>query len=66
MNADTIRVKEAAARLGCSERKAYEILHKLNDELKEKGYITIAGRVPRSYFEKSAGLTEKRLSHAKR
>ena len=59
MNADTIRVKEAAARLGCSERKAYEILHKLNDELKEKGYITIAGRVPRSYFEKRCRLDRK-------
>ncbi len=49
---DVIRVKEVAARLECSERKAYEIIRTLNAELKEKGYITIAGRVPRAYFEK--------------
>lgn len=49
---DVIRVKEAAERLECSERKAYEIIRTLNAELKEKGYITIAGRVPRAYFEK--------------
>ena len=36
---DVIRVKEVAARLECSERKAYEIIRTLNAELKEKGYI---------------------------
>ncbi len=59
MNPDVIRVTEAAERLNCSERKAYEIIRKLNAELKEKGYITIAGRVPRSYFEKRCKLERK-------
>ena len=59
MGSDVIRVSEAADRLGCSERKAYVILRELNKELKEKGYITIAGRVPRSYFEKRCRLDRK-------
>lgn len=59
MGSDVIRVREAADRLGCSERKAYAILRELNKELKEKGYITIAGRVPRSYFEKRCRLDRK-------
>lgn len=59
MTTDIIRVHEAAERLSCSERKAYEIIRQLNAELKEKGYITIAGRVPRSYFEKRCRLDRK-------
>ncbi len=30
---------------------AYKIIRKLNDELACEGYITIAGRVSRDYFE---------------
>lgn len=37
--------------LGISESKAYKIIQQLNKELKEKGYITIAGRVPAKYFK---------------
>ncbi len=51
MRSDVVRVNEVMQRLDCSERKAYEIIKRLNDELKAKGYITIAGRVPRAYFE---------------
>ena len=29
---------------------AYKIVHKLNENLKAMGYLTIAGRVNRSYF----------------
>lgn len=52
MSQDIVRVKEVSERLECSERKAYEIIRELNKELEAKGYIVIAGRVPRSYFEK--------------
>ncbi len=45
---DVHEVKEA---LGVSESKSYEIIRILNGQLKEKGYITIPGRVSRAYFE---------------
>lgn len=61
MSAEVVRVQEVADRLNCSTRKAYEIIRQLNTELKEKGYITIAGRVPRSYFEKRCRLNRKEV-----
>jgi hypothetical protein len=54
-----IRVDEVAECLGCAPALAYKIIRQLNDELKKKGYITIAGRVPRSYFEERCYLTSK-------
>lgn len=56
---DVVRVDEVMERLDCSIGKAYQIIKVLNDELKRKGYITVAGRVPRSYFEQKC-LLEKR------
>ena len=40
---------------------AYKVIHKLNAELREKGYLTISGRVNRNFFmEKFCyGKTEK-------
>ena len=43
-------VDEVAKELGISKSYAYKIVHKLNDELKEKGFMTISGRVNRNYF----------------
>lgn len=37
--------------LNVSTTKAYKIIQQLNKELKEKGYITIAGRIPIKYFK---------------
>ncbi|KOY64171.1 hypothetical protein, partial [Clostridium sporogenes] len=34
-----------------SKSKAYKIVASLNKELKKMGYITVAGRVPKKYFE---------------
>ena len=45
-----IRVEEVARVLDISESHAYKIMRKLNSELEAKGYITIAGRVNRQYF----------------
>lgn len=45
-----IRVDEVAQELCVSKPYAYKLIKKLNDELKEKGFITIAGRVNRQYF----------------
>ena len=37
--------------LGVGQSKAYSIIRELNNELKSKGFITIAGRVPKKYFD---------------
>jgi hypothetical protein len=56
MSADVVRVDEVMRRLDCSSGKAYRIIKQLNSELKAKGFITIAGRVPRSYFEQKCRI----------
>ena len=45
-----IRVEEVAEELQVSIPYAYKLIKKLNDELEAKGFITIAGRVSRQYF----------------
>lgn len=45
-----MRVDEIAEVLGISKSYAYKIVKKLNDELKEKGFLTISGRVNKKYF----------------
>ncbi len=36
--------------LSISKSYAYKIVHRLNEELKPIGYLTIAGRINRDYF----------------
>ena len=45
-----MRVDEVAHELGISKSYAYKIVQKLNAELKEKGFMTISGRVNKQYF----------------
>ena len=55
-----IRVDEVAEELDVSKPYAYKLIRKLNEELKEKGFLTIAGRVNRQYFnERFFGKTRK-------
>lgn len=46
-----ICVDEVAQELSVSKPYAYKLIKKLNDELKKQGFITIAGRVNRQYFQ---------------
>jgi hypothetical protein len=46
-----ITAKEVAELLGISKSKAYTIVRELNEELSAKGFITVAGRVSRKFFE---------------
>lgn len=48
---DFIRVDEVMTRMAVSQSKAYAIMKSLNKELQVKGFLTVAGRVPRRYFE---------------
>lgn len=45
LNADDV-----AAAMECSKSVAYTIIRQLNDELKEKGFITIHGKINAKYF----------------
>lgn len=57
-NSMFVNAATVAADFGVSESMAYRIIKKLNTELKEKGYITVAGRVSRQYYqERTYGLT---------
>ena len=46
-----IAADEVKDELGISKGKAYQIIRGLNEELREKGFLTIAGKVSRKYFE---------------
>ena len=50
MNNKFICAEEVAQELSVSKPYAYKLSKRLNDELKEKGFITISGRVNRQYF----------------
>lgn len=43
---------DIANMLSVSKTTAYRIIHKLNEELRNQGYITVAGRVPKTFFDK--------------
>ena len=45
-----MNVEDVAQELGVPEPYAYKVVQKLNGELKEKGYLTVSGRVNRKYF----------------
>ena len=46
-----MRAEEVARELEVSRSYAYRLIKQLNAELREKGYMTIAGRVNRLYFQ---------------
>ena len=46
-----ITASDVASDLGISKPFAYKLIRELNDELKTKGYMTIAGRASRKFYE---------------
>ena len=54
-----IRAEEVAAELDVSKPYAYKLIRQLNEELKAKGFLTIAGRVNRQYFNERFYGTER-------
>ena len=45
MNNTFLKVEEVAELLGVSKSYAYKVVRQLNNELKEKGFLTISGRI---------------------
>ena len=55
-----VRAEEVANELGISKPYAYKLVREMNEELKQKGFITIPGRVSRRYFEEKVyGLRDR-------
>ena len=52
MNKQYITARELQEIMGISRGKAYDIIRGCNKELKEQGFITIAGKLPVAYLEK--------------
>lgn len=46
-----MKAEELQELLGISRSESYRIIKKLNDDLKEKGFIVLSGRVSRKYLE---------------
>ena len=46
-----MRADEVAKELDISKSFAYKLIRQLNQELRERGFLTIAGRVNRDYFK---------------
>ena len=59
-----IGADEIASLCSVSRSKAYLIIRSENRKLQEQGFLTIAGRLPRKYFE-SLIADERSLSHGK-
>ncbi len=46
-----MRADDVAKELGISRSYAYKLIRQLNQELKERGFLTIAGRISRDYLK---------------
>ena len=45
-----VTAERVAEDFGVSKGYAYRMIRQMNEELKAKGYLTVAGRVSRTYY----------------
>jgi hypothetical protein len=56
-----VTASEVAGDLGISKPFAYKLVKEMNEELRLKGFMTVAGRVSRKYYEeKFYGVSKER------
>lgn len=60
--ATLVKVDEVKKLLNVKEGKAYQIMKKLNNELEDKGFITIQGRVPLDYLKERFNLCDEDIN----
>ena len=61
---ELMRASEVAKELSVSTSYAYKLIRQLNDELKEKKYLTIPGRISRKYlYERLYGAEPTEVQH---
>lgn len=51
MTDQMIGAEEVSHATGMSKAYSYKLIHRLNEELSERGYLTIPGKISRAYFE---------------
>ena len=56
-----MRADEVAKELGISRSFAYKLIRQLNQELKARGFLTIAGRINRDYFRERQYTAEREV-----
>jgi len=42
--------EDVAKELNCSKSHAYKLIKSMNKELSQRGYVTMAGRIPRAFW----------------
>lgn len=47
-----LSVNDVMELTGVKKNKAYQLIKACNDEIAEKGYLIVSGKVPKSYFKK--------------
>lgn len=51
MSRQVYGAKDLGELLGVSDSKAYDLIRTMNEELKQKGFITLRGRIPAAYVQ---------------
>lgn len=51
-------VKDVMRILQVKEAKAYKIIRELNEELEQRGYIVVSGKVLKRYFDEKVYINE--------
>ncbi len=57
-NKTFMSVQDVADELGVSKSYAYKVVKQLNEELRQRGYLTVTGRVNAQYFYKKLCYSE--------
>ena len=60
MNDRFLTVTEVAQLLHISRSHAYKVIHRLNQELKAQGVLTIAGRISRNYLLERTAVSKRK------
>jgi len=61
--AQLLTVKDVEKICQVKQGKAYRLMKEINDEMKEKGYIVIRGRVNSKFLYEKLGLGDKNGQH---
>ena len=52
---------EVAETLGISKGHAYKLIRELNEELQSKGYLVVAGKVPKAFGKQNSMATIRQI-----
>ena len=57
-----LNVSDVCSYMSISKPKGYQVIRQLNNELNDKGYLTIAGKVSKAYFLSKVFIDSNALS----